>query len=609
MEEATIAQAPPSACPVVEPEAAMEGVVEQSESPKEIPAVSEAEAVTGVSEPSITKEVAVQSNPTEEASNNSTEQSNSTKDAASPTNTSNQSNPTTSTMPTGSPNPTANQSSDPSPSDLPAVSPERLQQEKLKYCVVMLKAIKKMRDASPFSLPVDPIALGIPDYSTIIKFPMDLSTIEQKLTSSQYATAEAFLDDVKLMLSNCFTYNPPETVVHKMGRSVERQVETLTKKMPTEESIARALVSPAGSAASAAAVDKKRKGSSIGGAAAVSQSKKRATSTSSLPPSASPSTAPPRRAAAVASSTAKNGLKGDELKNALSVWREVTKKVNLVWPFMQPVDPVALGIPDYFTVIREPMDFGTVKKRLDTGEYNNFGEFEREMRLVFFNCYTYNAPESDVVALGKQVEAIFEARLAKVRSSAASYTPSMGSNASLAAGGSFEGGAGSGGEESGEDSDSERMHSLKQQLATIKQQIAAINQKRRARKGLSAASGSASTSATFKPKGSKERKRPSAKTELTFEEKKQLSYDINFLAPEMLTEVVEIIRESIPTLRSSEEEIELDIDSLDVKTLRKLQAFVQKHQHQQQQVPKQGGGKAQPQPAALSESSDDSDSD
>jgi NAD(P)H-dependent FMN reductase len=31
------------------------------------------------------------------------------------------------------------------------------------------------------------------------------------------------------------------------------------------------------------------------------------------------------------------------------------------WPFAKPVDPVALNIPDYFDIIKYPMDFGTIK--------------------------------------------------------------------------------------------------------------------------------------------------------------------------------------------------------------------------------------------------------
>lgn len=31
------------------------------------------------------------------------------------------------------------------------------------------------------------------------------------------------------------------------------------------------------------------------------------------------------------------------------------------WPFAKPVDPLALNIPDYFDIIKHPMDLGTIK--------------------------------------------------------------------------------------------------------------------------------------------------------------------------------------------------------------------------------------------------------
>ena len=40
-------------------------------------------------------------------------------------------------------------------------------------------------------------------------------------------------------------------------------------------------------------------------------------------------------------------------------WRD---KCALDWPFAIPVDPVALNIPDYFDVIKQPMDLGTIRK-------------------------------------------------------------------------------------------------------------------------------------------------------------------------------------------------------------------------------------------------------
>ncbi len=66
------------------------------------------------------------------------------------------------------------------------------------------------------------------------------------------------------------------------------------------------------------------------------------------------------------------------------------------WVFNSPVDPVELGLPDYFEVIEKPMDLGTVKKLLDNGVYRTLNEVERDINLTFDNAMLYN-PEGSVV--------------------------------------------------------------------------------------------------------------------------------------------------------------------------------------------------------------------
>lgn len=41
------------------------------------------------------------------------------------------------------------------------------------------------------------------------------------------------------------------------------------------------------------------------------------------------------------------------------------------WPFKQPVDPVAQNVPNYFEIIKYPMDLATISKKIKAKLYNN----------------------------------------------------------------------------------------------------------------------------------------------------------------------------------------------------------------------------------------------
>ncbi|GAV68250.1 Bromodomain domain-containing protein [Cephalotus follicularis] len=80
------------------------------------------------------------------------------------------------------------------------------------------------------------------------------------------------------------------------------------------------------------------------------------------------------------------------------------------WVFNSPVDVVALKIPDYFTVIKHPMDLGTVKRKITSGQYSSPMEFAADVRLTFSNAMTYNPPTNDVHIMAVTLSKIFEAR-------------------------------------------------------------------------------------------------------------------------------------------------------------------------------------------------------
>ncbi|EYU26479.1 hypothetical protein ABFS82_02G073400 [Erythranthe guttata] len=93
-----------------------------------------------------------------------------------------------------------------------------------------------------------------------------------------------------------------------------------------------------------------------------------------------------------------------ELKTALEVIRKVMK-MDAAEPFNAPVNPVALGIPDYFDVIDTPMDFGTICSNLEKGvKYKNAEDVFKDVQYIWENCYKYNNKGDYIVELMKRVK-------------------------------------------------------------------------------------------------------------------------------------------------------------------------------------------------------------
>jgi E1A/CREB-binding protein len=65
-------------------------------------------------------------------------------------------------------------------------------------------------------------------------------------------------------------------------------------------------------------------------------------------------------------------------------------------PFQQPVDPFLLAIPDYYEIIKNPMDLSTIKQKLERGDYKDPWEFCDDCWLMFDNAWLYNRRTSRV---------------------------------------------------------------------------------------------------------------------------------------------------------------------------------------------------------------------
>jgi len=69
------------------------------------------------------------------------------------------------------------------------------------------------------------------DYFDIIQHPMDFARIRNKINRFEYNTATEIIDDIRLIFSNCSTYNNPATAVAIAGSELERYFEHRAREL------------------------------------------------------------------------------------------------------------------------------------------------------------------------------------------------------------------------------------------------------------------------------------------------------------------------------------------------------------------------------------------
>ncbi|KAM6164893.1 nucleosome-remodeling factor subunit BPTF isoform 1-T1 [Rhynchocyon petersi] len=81
----------------------------------------------------------------------------------------------------------------------------------------------------------------------------------------------------------------------------------------------------------------------------------------------------------------------------------------MAWPFLEPVDPN--DAPDYYGVIKEPMDLATMEERVQRRYYERLTEFVADMTKIFDNCRYYNPSDSPFYQCAEVLESFFVQKL------------------------------------------------------------------------------------------------------------------------------------------------------------------------------------------------------
>ncbi|KAK4758931.1 hypothetical protein SAY87_020232 [Trapa incisa] len=225
------------------------------------------------------------------------------------------------------------------------------------------------------------------------------------------------------------------------------------------------------------------------------------------------------------------------------------------WVFNSPVDVNGLGLLDYYSIIKHPMDLGTVKMKLGTNKYMNMKEFADDVRLTFNNAMTYNPKGQDVHYMAETLLKIFEERWAAIESD---YYQDM---------------------RLGFDSGTNLTSPVVRKpppflpppidVRRVLDRSQSMLYPSDLRPRPSSITPSGRTAAPKKPKAKDPHKR-----EMTFDEKQKLSTNLQNLPSDKLDSIVQIIKKRNTALSQHDDEIEVDIDRVDTETLWELDRFV-----------------------------------
>lgn len=266
----------------------------------------------------------------------------------------------------------------------------------------------------------------------------------------------------------------------------------------------------------------------------------------------------PRRRAA-----ASDVVTPDDMKACLDILNELMDNPEAP-PFNQPVDWEAMGLPDYPAVIKYPMDLGTVRDLLTENQLADPDHFAENVRLTFKNAMTYNIPGSYIYTSAEALLELFERKFASwqrardkgLASPEVVTTRSRKSNVNS----------------SGPIDEDAQLREMKEVIEQTKE---AIEYLQRTLEMVQSTHTAILQQHNIEQKPKMRRIKLSQPPKpLTYQEKENLVKQITHLPPEQLPGLLDIISAYSAQEGDDQGEVEIDIERLDDRTLRAVQAYV-----------------------------------
>lgn len=79
--------------------------------------------------------------------------------------------------------------------------------------------------------------------------------------------------------------------------------------------------------------------------------------------------------------------------------------------FQEPVDYIELNLPEYPEIIKNPMDLGTIKEKLENDEYSDINQIVNDFDLIWENCFTFNKVGSDIYKSAQYCKKLFKKQM------------------------------------------------------------------------------------------------------------------------------------------------------------------------------------------------------
>ncbi|XP_067364956.1 bromodomain and WD repeat-containing protein 3 isoform X2 [Channa argus] len=258
---------------------------------------------------------------------------------------------------------------------LPGEWGEKSRDEECERIIPGITQLISAEIAAPFSGPVD--LTQYPTYCTVIAYPTDLGTIRLRLMHRFYRRLSALIWDARYIAHNARTFNEPRSKIAHSAKIITNVLQKFVNKPSCTD------IMEIYNAVEEMDDDEEDEDTEAPGTSSGHRLRQRSV----------------------------------EVLPDRDAWKEQCKNLlNYIFecedsePFRQPVDPQ--NYPDYHDIIDTPMDFGTVKRTLEEGHYENPIELCKDTRLIFANAKAYTPNKrSKIYSMTLRLSAFFEEQI------------------------------------------------------------------------------------------------------------------------------------------------------------------------------------------------------